>query len=86
MTTTEEHHNRNKRIARNTLFLYLRTFLAMIVGLYAGRLLLEALGIDNYGINNVVGGIIAFSSLITGNLAAASSRFITYSLGRILRK
>lgn len=53
----------------------------MLVGLYAGRILLEALGIDNYGIYNVVGGIIAFSSLITVNLANASSRYITYSLG-----
>lgn len=78
----ESHSDRNKRIAKNTLFLYCRTFLVMIVGLYAGRLLLEALGIDNYGINNVVGGIIAFSSLITSNLAAASSRYITYSLGK----
>lgn len=77
----DSHSSRNKRIAKNTLFLYIRTFLAMVVGLYAGRILLEALGIDNYGINNVVGGIIAFSTLITSNLAAASSRYITYSLG-----
>lgn len=53
----------------------------MIVGLYSGRVLLEALGIDNYGIQNVVGGIVAFSSLIVGTTAAASSRYITYALG-----
>jgi len=47
--------------------------------------MLDALGIDNYGINNVVGGIIAFSSLLTGNLAAACSRYITFSLGTGIR-
>ena len=76
-----EPNSRNKRIAKNTLYLYIRTFFTMIVGLYTGRILLEALGIDNYGIYNVVGGIIAFSTLITANLGAASSRYITYSLG-----
>ncbi len=50
---------RNKRIAKNTMMLYIRTFITMIVGLYTGRVMLEALGIDNYGIQNVVGGIVA---------------------------
>lgn len=72
---------RNKRIAKNTMMLYIRTFITMIVGLYTGRVMLEALGIDNYGIQNVVGGIVAFSSLIVGTTAAASSRYITYALG-----
>ena len=61
--------------------LYIRTFITMIVGLYTGRVMLEALGIDNYGIQNVVGGIVAFSSLIVGTTSAASSRYITYALG-----
>lgn len=72
---------RNKRIAKNTMLLYIRTFITMLVGLYTGRIMLEALGIDNYGIQNVVGGIVAFSSLIIGTTAAASSRYITYALG-----
>ncbi len=63
------------------MMLYIRTFITMIVGLYTGRVMLEALGIDNYGIQNVVGGIVAFSSLIVGTTAAASSRYITYALG-----
>lgn len=46
----------NKRIAKNTLALYFRTFITMIVGLYTGRVMLQALGVDNYGINAVVGG------------------------------
>lgn len=63
------------------MMLYIRTFITMIVGLYTGRVMLEALGIDNYGIQNVVGGIVAFSSLIVGTTSAASSRYITYALG-----
>ena len=71
----------NKRIAKNTILLYIRTFFTMIVGLYTSRVMLEALGVENYGINNVVGGIVSFSSLITATMAASSSRYLTYSLG-----
>lgn len=73
---------RTRRIARNTMMLYIRTFITMIVGIYTGRVLLEALGIDNYGIQNAVGSIIGFSSIITGAMTQAGSRYITYALGR----
>ena len=53
----------------------------MIIGIYTGRVMLEALGIDNYGIQNVVGGIVAFSSLIVGSMSTASGRFFTFALG-----
>ena len=53
----------------------------MIVGLYTSRVMLQALGVDNYGINNVVGGIVAMSSLITGAVTSSIARFITYALG-----
>lgn len=72
----------NKRIAKNTLALYFRSFITMIVGLYTGRVMLQALGVDNYGINNVVGGIVAMSSLITSTMSQAISRYITYALGK----
>ena len=71
----------NKRIAKNTLALYFRTFITMIVGLYTSRIMLQALGIDDYGINNVVGGIVAMSSFLTGAVSSAIARFITYALG-----
>ena len=71
----------NKRIAKNTLALYIRTFITMIVSLYTSRIMLQALGVDNYGINNVVGGIVAMSSLITGAVTSSITRFITYALG-----
>lgn len=72
----------NKRIAKNTMALYFRTFITMIVGLYTGRVMLQALGIENYGINSVVGGIVAMSSLITSTMSAAIQRYLTYGLGR----
>lgn len=71
----------NKRIAKNTLMLYMRTFITMCVSLYTGRIMLQALGVDNYGINNVVGGLTSMSCIITGSMAAAISRFITYAIG-----
>lgn len=72
----------NKRIAKNTMALYIRTFITMIVGLYTSRVMLQALGVDDYGINNVVGGIVAMSSLITGAVSSAISRYITFALGK----
>lgn len=71
----------NKRIAKNTLALYVRTFITMIVGLYTSRVMLQALGVDDFGINSVVGGIVAMSSLLTGAVSSAITRFITYALG-----
>lgn len=72
----------NKRIAKNTIALYFRTFITMIVGLYTGRIMLHALGVEGYGINSVIGGIVAMSSLITSTMSAAISRYITYALGK----
>lgn len=72
----------NKRIAKNTIALYFRTFVTMIVSLYTGRVMLQALGVDDYGVNNVVGGIISMSSLITATMSTAISRYITVSIGK----
>lgn len=74
-------HANNKRIAKNTITLYFRTFITLLVGLYTSRVMLHALGVDNYGINAVVGGIVAMSSLITGTMCQAIGRYITYALG-----
>lgn len=72
----------NKRIAKNTVALYFRTFITMIVGLYTSRVMLQALGVADYGVNNVVGGIVAMSSLITSTMSVAISRYITFTLGQ----
>ena len=72
----------SKRIAKNTLLLYLRMLFMMLVSLYTSRVVLNALGVEDYGIYNVVGGVVAMFSILSGSLSAAISRFITYELGR----
>lgn len=72
----------NKRIAKNTLMLYFRMLITMSVGLFSSRVLLQALGVVDYGIYNVVGGFVAMFSLISGSLSGAISRFITFELGQ----
>ena len=72
----------NTRIAKNTIFLYFRMFLIMGVSLYTSRVVLSALGVEDYGLYNVVGGIVAMFSFLNGSLSGATSRFITFELGR----
>ena len=73
---------RSQRIARNTLMLYIRIFALLLVGLYTSRVVLEALGENDYGIYNVVGGVVAMFTIISGALNSAVSRFITFEMGR----
>ena len=72
----------NKRIAKNTLLLYVRMLFMMVVSLYTSRVVLNALGVEDFGIYNVVGGVVAMFSVLSGSLSAAISRFITYELGK----
>lgn len=71
----------NKTIAKNTLFLYFRMMFTMVVSLFTSRVILQKLGVDDYGIYQAVGGIVGFMSFINGALATGSSRFLTYALG-----
>ena len=71
----------NKRIAKNTLLLYFRMLFLMVVSLYTSRVVLNALGVEDFGIYNVVGGVVAMFSMLSGSLSAAITRFITYELG-----
>lgn len=71
----------NKRIAKNTLLLYVRMLFIMAVSLYTSRVVLNALGVEDFGIYNVVGGVVAMFSMLSGSLSAAITRFITYELG-----
>mgnify|MGYP006988848411 CR=1 FL=1 len=77
-----ENSSSNKRIAQNTILLYMRMIFLMIVGLYTSRVVLRELGVDDYGIYNVVGGVVAMFSLLSGSMTTAISRFITFELGR----
>lgn len=72
----------SKRIAKNTLFLYFRTFIIMAVSIFTSRVILNVLGVEDYGIYNVVGGIVVMFSLLSGTLTAATQRFITFELGK----
>lgn len=72
----------NKRIAKNTLFLYFRMLLIMGVSLYTSRVILKTLGVEDFGIYNAVGGIVTMFSFLNGSLGAATSRHITFELGK----
>ena len=71
----------NTRIAKNTLLLYIRTIIVMVITLYTSRVVLASLGVDDYGIYNVVGGVVAMFSVVSGALTSSISRFITFELG-----
>lgn len=72
----------NKRIAKNTIFLYFRTFLVMLVTLYTSRVVLRALGETDFGIYNLIGGIIVFFGFLNSAMSAATQRFLNYHLGK----
>lgn len=72
----------SKRLAKNTLLLYVRMILLMLVSLYTSRVILNSLGIDDYGIYNVVGGVVTMFTMLSGSLTAAITRFITFDLGK----
>lgn len=81
----------NKRIAKNTMYLYIRTIVVLIVSLYTSRVVLQVLGAEDLGIYNVAGGIVALMSFFQVAQTKATSRFITYELGKkssrdVLRK
>ena len=71
----------NTRLAKNTLMLYGRTIFAMVISLYTSRVILSALGVEDFGIYNVVGGLVAMFSIVSGSLTSAISRYLTYELG-----
>ena len=72
----------NKRIAKNTLLLYFRMLFMVVVSLYTSRVILNALGVEDFGIYNVVGGVVVMFTVISGSLSAAINRFITYELAK----
>lgn len=72
----------NKRIAKNTLLLYVRMLFTMAVSLFTSRVILNTLGVEDYGIYNVVGGIVTMFSVLSGSLSSSISRFITFELGK----
>lgn len=78
----QDHSENTKRIVKNTLMLYGRMLFSMVVSLYTSRVLLNALGVVDYGIYNVVAGFVTMFSLISSALSSSVSRFLTFELGR----
>ena len=72
----------NQRIAKNTILLYFRMFLTMIVTLYTSRIVLNVLGVEDFGIYNVVGGVVTMFTFINSAMAGATQRFLTFELGK----
>ena len=72
----------NKRIAKNTLFLYLRMFVMMLTALFTSRIVLDVLGAADYGLNNVIGGVVVLFSFLNNALISATQRYLNFHLGR----
>ena len=72
----------NKRIAKNTVFLYFRMLLLMFISLYTSRVTLKILGVDDFGIYQSVCGVVTFLAFLSNALSSGSSRFITYEMGK----
>lgn len=73
---------KNKQIAQNTAFMYIRMFITVIIGLYTSRVVLSTMGFSDYGLYNVIGGIVAMFGVISGGLYNATMRFITFYQGK----
>lgn len=78
----EQNAHNTRKIAKNTLVLYVRMLVLMLVGLYTSRVVLSALGENDFGIYDVVGGVVAMFTIISGSLNSAISRFITFEMGK----
>ena len=72
----------NKRIAKNTLVLYVRMFLMMAISLYTSRVVLKTLGVEDFGIYNVVGGIVSMMGVVNGAMSVSTTRYLTFELGK----
>ena len=72
----------NTRIAKNTLLLYFRMLFSMVVALYTSRVVLNTLGVEDFGIYNVVGGIVSMLSFFNSSMGTSTQRFLNYEMGR----
>lgn len=79
---SDQHTINNKRIAKNTLVLYLRMMFLMVISLYTSRVVLQALGVEDFGTYNVVGGFVILFSVLSKSLSSAASRFFNYAMGK----
>lgn len=78
----ESVHTKTRRIAKNTVLLYLRSLISLFISLWTSRLVLKGLGVDDFGVYGVVGSFISMFSIVTGSLSGAISRFLNYAMGK----
>lgn len=72
----------SKRVAKNTLALFFRMAFLMLIALYTSRVILKALGVNDFGVYNVVGGFVSMFAIISSSLSASISRYLTFALGK----
>ena len=75
-------HTKTRRIAKNTVLLYLRSLISLFISLWTSRLVLKGLGVDDYGVYGVVGSFVSMFSIVTGSLNGAISRFLNFAMGK----
>ena len=78
----EDNSHNNVRIARNTLFLYIRMAFVLVVSLYTSRVVLNTLGVVDYGVNNVVAGFVSLFAFLNSSLSGGIQRFYNYEIGK----
>ena len=79
---TNQTSENNKRIAKNAVFLYARMLLSIIVSLYTSRIVLQTLGVEDYGIYGVVGGVVSMFTFLNSAMSGATSRYLTFEMGK----
>lgn len=80
--SVQDQKNESKRLAKNSLVLYARMLLTMVIGLYTSRVVLQELGVVDFGLYNVIGGVVTMFVFVQGALSNASWRYITVTLGK----
>lgn len=80
MATNE--NSSTKLILKNTLFLYARQLITLAVSLYTSRVTLDVLGVENYGLYNVIAGVVVLLTIVNNSMVAATQRFLTYEIGK----
>jgi len=82
MNNSHNHNSTTKRIAKNTMLLYIRMFVMMGVSLYTSRIVLDVLGTSDYGLNNIINGIVVMFSFLNTAMLSSTQRFLNFNLGK----
>lgn len=72
----------NRRIAKNTVYLYIRMLITMVVTLYTSRVVLQTLGVEDFGVYNIIGGVVVLFAFLNSSMSNATQRFVSYGIGR----